>query len=257
MKYPQEPYHVKKKVLVFIHGFLGSSQDWKSFAFKYFHNHSLHFYQIPGHGFKPLPTTTILEDLQQFIKPLGRVNLIGYSMGGRIAMHLYALFPHMVDKLVILSSQIGLEREEKKERLAWDEVWAKKIDELPFDVFLDLWYKQSLFNSLELTSQLLSQRSNHNKYDLVSTFKLLSPARLPNLWLKPPTFFENMLFFFGKEDVKYGQIAKKLRSIKNAKTVEIENASHSLIIEKPDECAAFMKPFLTPSNEEPLYGNNS
>lgn len=123
--------------LVFLHGFLGTATDWEAVCSFLPSSHCIGF-DLPGHGNSPF-----LESVQI---PLERFHLIGYSMGGRIALSLAAAHPNRIASLTLISTHPGLSsEEEKKKRLEHDSQWAKLLFELSIDEFLLRWYDQSIF----------------------------------------------------------------------------------------------------------------
>ncbi|HEX7072051.1 MAG TPA: alpha/beta fold hydrolase, partial [Rhodothermales bacterium] len=83
--------------VVLLHGFLGSSSDWSDVVDRLGAGLSFITPDLPGHGNTRLPAPEptmrmVVEWLHGVVQSAGsdRVVLVGYSMGGRIAMH-YAL----------------------------------------------------------------------------------------------------------------------------------------------------------------------
>jgi len=83
--------------LTFLHGFLGSPEDFKSF------NLPGTFLTLPGHQGRPLDLTLLEKEISE------KTVLIGYSLGGRLALHFAKRFPERIAGLVILSANPGLE----------------------------------------------------------------------------------------------------------------------------------------------------
>ena len=120
--------------IVFLHGFLGRSEDWLEVCASLPPCRCIGI-DLPGHGDSPFePDFTI--DLPQF-------HLVGYSMGGRIALQ---KFKDKALTLTLLSTHPGLkDAEERDARRESDAVWAKKLLHLPIDEFLKQWYDQPIF----------------------------------------------------------------------------------------------------------------
>lgn len=147
--------------LVFFHGFLGTASDWQAVCSHLPPSHCIGF-DLPGHGGSPFITDFKIE--------IPLFHLIGYSMGGRIALHYAKKHPEQIASLTLLSTHPGLEQnEEKQKRLEKDEEWARKLQTLPIHTFLKLWYAQPLFAPFcpDLTTraqqnpQLLAKASLH------------------------------------------------------------------------------------------------
>ena len=105
------------RVLLFIHGILGSQRQWSRLVDKLDDDHRVLVPDLFGHGdsAKPLGDYSISAHaaaLRDLLDHLGvdRVTLVGHSLGGGIAMQFYYLFPERVDRLVLVASG-GLGRE--------------------------------------------------------------------------------------------------------------------------------------------------
>jgi pimeloyl-ACP methyl ester carboxylesterase len=104
-------------VVLFIHGILGSQQQWAHLVDKLDDDHRVLVPDLFGHGesAKPLGDYSLSAHaaaMRDLLDHLGidRVTLVGHSLGGGIAMQFFYLFPERVDRLVLVSSG-GLGRE--------------------------------------------------------------------------------------------------------------------------------------------------
>jgi 2-succinyl-6-hydroxy-2,4-cyclohexadiene-1-carboxylate synthase len=157
--------------LVFLHGFLGNAFDWHEVAALLpFSSFAL---DLPGHNnapFTPDFCTAILNATQRF-EPL---NLIGYSMGGRLALQFAAKHPDKIGSLTLLSAHLGL-KTGHKHRLEKDLALAQQLVTLSIDEFLNIWYDQPIFKTLVAKMDIRSMRREQNKENLslaLSTFSL-------------------------------------------------------------------------------------
>ena len=94
--------------LIFLHGVMGYSANWRRIAKAFEHEYQILVYDQRGHGRSFQPATgyraeDYAGDLEKIIDELGwkKVNLVGHSMGGRIAFHFAAHNPQRVTHLVI------------------------------------------------------------------------------------------------------------------------------------------------------------
>jgi pimeloyl-ACP methyl ester carboxylesterase len=104
-------------VVLFIHGILGSQQQWSHLVDQMDDDHRVVLPDLFGHGesAKPLGDYSLSSHaatMRDLLDHLGvdRVTLVGHSLGGGIAMQFFYLFPERVDRLVLVSSG-GLGRE--------------------------------------------------------------------------------------------------------------------------------------------------
>ncbi len=187
--------------LVFLHGFLGSPQDWDGVI-----NH------LPEYSCKALS--------YPFQIPSNSI-LIGYSMGGRIALR-------SSQPKILLSTHPGLQTpEEKAERWRQDELWIKRLQQEPLESFLKAWYAQPLFDSLRSHPAFPEVLSRRLKQDPEVLAQMLSQESLAHQEFK----HLEAIFLHGEFDQKYAQLYKNLPSL------EIPGAGHAAHLENPQGCA--------------------
>jgi len=208
----------RKSSLLFFHGILGTSADWEAVV-----DHLPEFgcfgVDLPGHGTTPF-TEDFFGELPCFGEP---VHLIGYSMGGRLAMQYAACFPEKVASLTVISAHFGLrDPQEKEERLAVDRAWAQQFLEDPIDEVLKRWYDQPLFRTLRVD---FSMRRKQNVKALAQTLIHYSVAKQP--FLQP----KEALYLVGEHDAKYRAL---YQSVPHR---VIPHASHAVHLENPQAVA--------------------
>ena len=225
-------------MIVYLHGFLGCRSDWDFFC------QTLPGPHLPLILPEPLPKDPVAALLSKISKP---VTLIGYSLGGRLALNFAHRFPHLIEKLIILSANPGItDPKERKKRRAWEQSWCDIIDQEGFEMFLEKWYAQDLFKQLRCHPTfhaVLEKRKKHHKEAVKEQFLRLSPAVLPPLWEAIPHFSFPTLFLFGEHDVKYHLIHHKLEKLK-MQTKMIPNSGHAIHLENPRGCIDIIKRFL-------------
>jgi len=150
-------------------------------------------------------------------------------------------FPNRVENLIILSANPGLEKG-KKERIAWDDKWARLLEAEGIKPFLKKWYEQPMFSTLNLNPIQLKRKETHNPKILAKILRELSPAKLPSMWEKLQEFSFPILFLFGKNDIKYQPIAERLR--KKFSVDLIPDCGHAIHIENPALCKEKIQKFL-------------
>ena len=96
------------KPLLIIHGFLGSSDNWKSLGMLYANEgFQVHMLDLRNHGKSfwsdEFDYKVMSDDVLEYCKNnnLEKVSIIGHSMGGKVAMLFATTYPEMVDKLII------------------------------------------------------------------------------------------------------------------------------------------------------------
>lgn len=210
-------------MIIFLHGFLGSPEDWNPLT--QYIKVPFETLTLPGHHGRPLDLSLLEKEIPE------KVTLVGYSLGGRLAMNFARKFPEKIEDLIILSANPGIESR-RKERILEDEKWVSIIENEGIDRFLEKWYAQGLFSSFSLTEDVKKRRKQHDPHSLSEILLTLSPAKLPSLWPHLKNFSFPLLFLFGENDIKYEEIGKRL--MKNHDVIWIPNASHPIHLEAPE-----------------------
>jgi 2-succinyl-6-hydroxy-2,4-cyclohexadiene-1-carboxylate synthase len=204
---------------VFLHGFLGNQNDWASVV-KSMQTPCLCL-DLPGHGEAPF-------DLEWEKKLLNRppFHLIGYSMGGRLALQFAQKYP--VLSLTLISTHLGLSSDEqRRERKQKEEFWTHQLETLSIDEFIHQWYDQPLFQSLRSKiSDIDKMRQKQNKQGLLQAFKAFSLSSQP-LHPLPP----NTKLIVGELDTAYRAMYAPHPHI------VVPNAGHAIHLENPTALA--------------------
>ena len=213
--------------LVFLHGFLGVKEDWDEMIAVLGKHYDCMAIDLPGHGEEPY-CEGILEKVKGTLehcsqKPI----LIGYSMGGRIAIQLQ----EHASALIILSGHYGLQtEEEKRERLERDRVWSEKLLTLPIKTFLEEWYSQPIFQGAD-TASLIERRAQQHPHNLSQALLQLSLAHQPY----SDAFPCKTLFLYGENDLKYRALYSRLP--KTVTVSQVEKSGHAILLDNPAGCS--------------------
>jgi 2-succinyl-6-hydroxy-2,4-cyclohexadiene-1-carboxylate synthase len=205
---------------LYLHGFLGDGLDWRDVAQK-------------NAIIVDLPSSNIDTEILHAI-PKEPCNLVGYSMGGRIAMRLKTLYPDRFAKTVIISAHPGLEKEEQKKRWEIDCEKAKKIVKIGLHQFLTSWYNSDIFSSLrekESFPELLERRKNQCGKKMAKLLLEESIAKQKPFW----NHLQGMHFLYGELDSKYRQVHTRVKQ-SGAITEIIKGCGHALHLEDPRLC---------------------
>jgi 2-succinyl-6-hydroxy-2,4-cyclohexadiene-1-carboxylate synthase len=206
---------------------LGCKEDWEEMIPFFEGSYYCIAVDLPGHGATPYSeniTSTLREEIRQMggEKPI----LVGYSMGGRLALELM----DEAKSLIVLSGHPGLQTEEEKaERMAIDEQWSEKLLTLPLETFLTQWYEQPIFH--HVPQSILNRRMSQNPRELSLVLRQKSLAHQKRY----DDFSCPTLFVCGEYDLKYRQLYVEL-----PKTVEVsvvDGSSHAVHIENAALCS--------------------
>lgn len=247
--------------LLWLHGFMGSSQDWLPLVNEYFSEYCNVLVDLPGHG-KSLFSgknsyPEILHILNQQLRSEGIETYIpiGYSMGGRLALHLQQHHPDNIPAMVGLSTAPGLKTaQERWQRRLSDSELMDRLDTMGFKDFLSEWYQLPLFQTISknksLVKFLITSRSSNDPIQLRRALDLFGNAAMPSLWEKLPELDYPVLLISGSEDSKYCEINKEMIGLlPQGDHRIIEGGDHAFHLEKPLETAQLIRHFLRESIE--------
>ena len=246
----------KETPLVFLHGFMGSIENWNQIKRQF--NSPIILIDLPGHGeshFKKLDNylfTDWVADFKYILDELNihQINLCGYSMGGRLAISFACGFPMIVNKLIIESSTPGIDNEiQRRNRAEADRLNCTKIMS-DYPNFVQDWCKNKFLanqkqrNSSGWESQQRI-RLKQNPTQISSSIKFLGTGKMPSLWNKINTLHSAVMLITGSEDSQYCRIAVEcLKEIKDSRWTNISNCGHNIHLEQSDQFVECIKSFL-------------
>lgn len=209
-----------KPTLVWLHGFLGSHQDWQP-AQQAFIDWPMLSIDLPGHGGSSAQRVSGFADLSERISAtlqhyqIRRYWLIGYSLGGRVAMYYAcrAARPGLCG-LVAEAAHPGLREEAQRQaRRARDRLWAERLRQRPLVEVLQAWYRQPLFNELteQQRNQLVSRRAAADGPSLATMLHATSLSEQPDLLPELAQLRVPFSYLCGEWDSKFIQLALQAR----------------------------------------------
>ena len=251
--YKQQHGYIDNPTLIFLHGFLGSSNDWIETINLLKNDFNCIAIDLPGHGDSVTissPLTNGFNHCHQLIKDvidelgITQYVLIGYSLGGRIALD-YARTQNdqRLSQLVLESSHVGLLNEHDKERrFMEDHSWAKTFATQSILETLFDWYEQEIFSDLsDRKKEMFIDKRSHN-YGVPLANMLLATSlgkqqcALP--YLKETTL--PIYYCVGARDKKFKGVAQQLEGIPNIKVTEFSESGHNIHQEDVQHFAHFL-----------------
>ena len=204
--------------LVFLHGFSGDCREWQLVG-EQFADCSRLYIDLPGHGGSADIHVSGFDDVSELLRnTLFSYNilnywLVGYSLGGRVAMMAACQGMSGLCGLVVEGGHPGLQSEdERAQRRLSDGRWAARFRHEPLrDVFND-WYQQPVFASLSPAQRqvLVELRSQNNGITLAAMLEATSLAGQPDL--RAPLTTRTFPFYYlcGERDDKFRALATEM-----------------------------------------------
>jgi 2-succinyl-6-hydroxy-2,4-cyclohexadiene-1-carboxylate synthase len=234
--------------ILFLHGFMGDRFEFKqaiAVLSKQFYCVAIDLLdhgetEMINQNIDPYTIQSAADFVINFLDLLRieRCFLVGYSMGGRLALYLALHFPQYFSKVVLESASAGLRTiTERSDRLAKDDQLAAKLETGDFQLFIENWYQQPIFANLRSHPnfpQMLEQRLSNSPIKLAKCLRNLSLGRQPSLWDKLTENEVPLLLLVGKLDSKFVQINQQMQKVCKFSQLEaIGDCGHNIHFENP------------------------
>jgi len=245
--------------LLVLHGFTGSGRSLLSFA-RAWPGFTTLAVDVIGHGHSESPAdparytmSHCIDDLDALISILGydRVALLGYSMGGRIALRFALEKPDRLWALVLESASPGITDEaERQARVASDEALAQRLEREGLETFIDYWQSIPLWASQAALPQekrdaLRAQRLQNDVTGLANSLRGMGAGADPAVFDLLPSLNVPALVMAGDLDTRYRDLAGQMTAVMpDAEVCIINDAGHAAHFEKPEAFAQAVARFL-------------
>lgn len=236
--------------LLLLHGFTGSGANWAT--------HSAQFRaaglrvlapDLPGHGAN-LPTASDDYTMNAAAAQLagllereksGSVHLLGYSMGGRLALYFALHYPQKVRSLLLESASPGLATAtERTARTVSDDALAAAIEREGIAAFVAFWESLPLWKSqenlsVEIRSLLHENRLQNDPRGLAESLRRMGTGAQPSLWERLGELTMPVLLLAGAEDGKFVAVNRQMAAaIPDARLAIVSGAGHTIHLEQPE-----------------------
>lgn len=251
--------------LIFLHGFMGTASDWLEISEILEDEYYCILPDLPGHGRtiaetidEPLDFDFVALGLMDLMEQLHLASaaLIGYSMGGRVALYTATRYPKRFNALVMEGVNPGLQDDkERNNRLVLDEERAERLESTGIARFTESWYETDFFETLrrhpEKLNKIKTARKNNDTAWMAKVLRELSLGRQPPLWDRLGTLSMPVLLIAGELDHKYRRIAYQMKDYLGDSQVHLTpETGHNSHAEAPEKFAQILTDFL---KEKYLY----
>lgn len=242
--------------LLLLHGFLGRGDDWLPIARLLAASHFCLLPDLPGHGRHPprppLNFDAVTAGLANLLAAhhIEAVSLLGYSMGGRLALYFALKYPALTHTLILEGASPGLSSPaERQARAALDDDRAAQLRRHGIEPFVAHWYRAGLFASLaarpDLLARTIEERQKNNAGWVAHVISALSPGRQPDLWPRLGDVSAPALLLAGELDTKFGGLSRQMAArLPRARVALVTEAGHNVHLEQPAAFTAVVQQFL-------------
>jgi 2-succinyl-6-hydroxy-2,4-cyclohexadiene-1-carboxylate synthase len=251
--------------LLLLHGFTGSAGSWRALqqALPSFRTIAV---DVIGHGASDSPDDAsrytmagFIADLAALLDALGieKTALLGYSMGGRIALRFALAHPERLSALVLESASPGIaDAEERRARVRSDVELADRMERDGLEAFVDYWQSIPLWESQkrlpeEQRAALRRQRLTNSVRGLANSLRCMGAGADEDVTPRLGELGMPSLLIAGALDVRYAEVVRRMAAATpNAEALVVEGAGHAVHFERPevfnDSVGAFLRRTVAP-----------
>ncbi|MDG2169821.1 MAG: 2-succinyl-6-hydroxy-2,4-cyclohexadiene-1-carboxylate synthase [Opitutales bacterium] len=232
--------------VICLHGFLGCGKDFKIVRDNYAGHPTIIAPDFPDYSQSPTcgySWESCIQALDKLIVAESKdaaCILLGYSMGGRIALQYALQHADNLAGLVLVGATPGIaDEKERAARKEKDIAQANMLREQSLDDFLKHWFKQDIIRAQSQISEpyqsdMRRTRESNNSIALAQSLSFLGTGSMPSAWEHLANLHQPTLLVTGDGDEKFKTIAGNMETqLPNAQHATIKDAGHACCFEKP------------------------
>jgi 2-succinyl-6-hydroxy-2,4-cyclohexadiene-1-carboxylate synthase len=226
--------------LVLLHGFSGTRHAWDGVAAQL----SPARYRplaldLPGHGEQAgqdqaITFASCVADV--LTRAPERFALAGYSLGGRVALHVALAAPERVTRLLLVSTSAGIDDEaERAARRAADRRLADELERVTFEQFIERWRTQPLFadDPPDTAARAREDQRRNDPHALAQVLRGIGTGEMAPLWARLRELTMPTVVIAGERDAKFRELGARLAQLlADAQLVGVPGG-HALALESP------------------------
>jgi 2-succinyl-6-hydroxy-2,4-cyclohexadiene-1-carboxylate synthase len=198
---------------------------------------------LRGHGaaasVRPVSLLGVMGDVGALAP--GPFDLVGYSMGGRLALHVALALPARVRRLVLVGASPGIaDAAARAERRAADDALAGEVEAMTIEAFADRWAQTTVLADQppEVLARVQADRLRNTPAGLAEALRGLGTGALPSLWDRLGELSSRVEIVVGERDAKFQVIARQMAAaLPDARVHVIGEAGHAVHLEAPGRVA--------------------
>lgn len=239
-----------------LHGFTGDGASMAAIGDTLVERHRVITCDLVGHGSSAAPvdvarytTGAIVEQLTGLLDALdvARADVVGYSLGGRLALSLACAHPDRVRRLALIGTTAGIEDPAARvERRAADEALADRLDADGVEAFVDHWEALPIFATqaalpADVQAAIRATRTRQRSVGLANSLRGVGAGVMPSLWSAVGNLSAPTLLIAGSLDERYVEIGRRLAArMPDARLEIVADVGHAAHLEAPDTVAALV-----------------
>ncbi|MEA2365999.1 MAG: 2-succinyl-6-hydroxy-2,4-cyclohexadiene-carboxylate synthase [Thermoleophilaceae bacterium] len=226
-------------MVLFIPGFMQRGDAWRPVAELLPERYPSRLLDHAEHSF---------EGRMREIAEAGADVLVGYSLGGRLALRAALRSPESFTAVVLVGSTAGFEEGPLRVgRAEADEKLASWMEAMPIEDIVSLWERQPLFadQADALVEQQRPGRLSHDPRSLALLLRTAGQGALEPVWHELRALELPLLAIAGARDDGYSAAAKRIAATApQGRAVIVEDAGHAAHLQQPQRVADLITEFL-------------
>ncbi len=243
--------------IVLLHGFAGTGRGWDPVVERLDRErYTALAPDLRGHGSardrRPITIEHCVADVLAAAPE--RFDLCGYSLGGRLALHVALAAPERVCRLVLVATTAGIEADaERAERRAADEHLAAQLEHDGLGAFTECWLAGPLFADDPAAAHELARAdiARNDAAALAATLRGLGTGVMVPVWDRLAELTMPATVVWGALDAKFAALGERLATgLPDAQLVVVAGAGHALPRVAPAAIADLLTPAAGPAQSE-------
>jgi 2-succinyl-6-hydroxy-2,4-cyclohexadiene-1-carboxylate synthase len=226
--------------LVLLHGFTQTGRSWQPVRGALAARYRSIAPDLPGHGDFAARGPASFAACDAYVRAVAAdgFTLVGYSMGGRIALHAARALGSRLRRLILIGASPGIaDASERAARAASDAALADRIESIGLEPFVREWSAQPLFAAMPrgIADAANADRLRNTAPGLAMALRGLGTGVMPSLWERLGELALPVELVVGERDEKFRAIAERMASaLPDARVHVVPGAGHAVQLEAPD-----------------------
>ena len=233
--------------MALVHGFTQTRRCWGPVADDLAADHEVVAVDAPGHGRSAQVRADLWQGAELLAGAGGDATYLGYSMGGRLCLHLALAAPERVRGLVLVGATAGIDDPAQRiARRTEDEARARRLEAEGLEPFLERWLAQPLFAGLAEEARCHEERRENTVAGLAASLRLAGAGAQEPLWHRLEELAMPMLVIAGEHDRRFAALGRRMVDAVggNATLALVPGAGHAAHLEAPAGFLGVLRPWL-------------
>ncbi len=244
--------------LVLLHGFTQNRRCWGPLAEDLGRDRLLFAIDLPGHGDSAAASGASVSETAGLIDAAvarrldagAQADVLGYSMGGRMALAWLADHPGRIRRTVTIGATAGIEGPDARAaRRDQDEERARFLEQEGVEVFLDWWLGLELFRGLPDWARFEEQRRANTAAGLAGSLRHAGTGTMSPLWSvlaerRDQGVLGDALVLTGEHDDRFAEVGVRLARCLGGTARTVDGTGHAAHLESPEVVSAAVRELL-------------